>query len=500
MPLPPLTESKTSPSDGWRLENTYAQLPHVFYKATKATPVSAPQLVYLNTALASELGLNVDPEDAQKADRWAQWGSGNALPPEAFPIAQAYAGHQFGHFNRLGDGRALLLGEQCTPHGGRIDIQLKGSGPTPYSRNGDGRAALGPMLREVLISEAMHAMGIPTTRALMVVTTGETVRRDRPLQGAILTRTASSHIRVGTFEYAAAFTSLQDQKKLLSYALARHAPHLHETEDPALEWLNHCMAQQAKLVAQWMSVHFIHGVMNTDNVALSGETLDYGPCAFMDTYDPATVFSSIDRHGRYAYQNQPHIMHINMAILAQALLPLMIGSPQQALEKAQNAVNDFKSLYQKQAHQHFLAKLGLKIINEQNIRLTEDLASLMHTNNLDATATYADLTQSLSLTTKSPRELPLCLHTWQERWHKALAQEHPAPSQAVPLMKLANPRIIPRNQYVETALSAAEDGNMQPFNSLLKAVQTPSAETEDQSWAAEIPAPWSQAYRTFCGT
>ena len=358
MPNIPSTQNTpdAAPTDGWRLEHTYARLPQLFHAPAQPVAVSRPGWVMWNRTLAESLGLNPDSL-AQPAA--AAIFAGNALPTGSEPIAQAYAGHQYGHFTALGDGRAILLGEQITPSGERFDIQLKGAGATPFSRRGDGRAALGPMLREYIISEAMHALGIATTRSLAVVTTGDTVYRQQPLAGAVLTRVAASHIRVGTFEWAAARGDTNSLRALADYTLARHDPLLAEADNPYAAFLEAVVQRQAALVAQWMHVGFVHGVMNTDNMAVCGETIDYGPCAFLDAYDPATVFSSIDQHGRYAYGNQPHIAQWNLARLAESLLPLLHDDQPLAVQQATDAVGGFRQHFQHHWLKGMRSKLGL---------------------------------------------------------------------------------------------------------------------------------------------
>ena len=325
--------------DAWQLENTYADLPEKFYTGIKPTPVNAPKLIIFNKKLANALGIALADDDNEIL---AELFSGNKLPNKVNPIAQAYAGHQFGHFSILGDGRAHLLGEQIAPNGQRFDIQFKGSGQTPYSRNGDGRAALGPMLREYIISEAMHALNIPTTRSLAVVSTGESIMRSSLLQGAILTRVAASHIRVGTFEYANKMLTHKDLKTLADYAIARHYPELSSEENPYLSFLRAVIAKQAQLVASWMHVGFIHGVMNTDNMTVSGETIDYGPCAFMDIFSIGRAFSSIDHHGRYSYGSQAHAAHWNLTKLAESLLPLLHKNANEAIKLAEDAIDGYR--------------------------------------------------------------------------------------------------------------------------------------------------------------
>jgi serine/tyrosine/threonine adenylyltransferase len=435
------TSSTTYSSAGWQLQHSYAQLPSALHRPQLPTPVKKAQLVVLNTALAAELGLNPDALE-QQADVFA----GNTLPPGAEPLAQAYAGHQYGHFTMLGDGRAILLGEQRTPTGQRVDIQLKGAGPTPYSRRGDGRAALGPMLREYVISEAMHALGIPTTRSLAVATTGEAVYRQTPLPGAVLTRTAASHIRVGTFEYAAARSELPLLQALADYTLQRHYPDVAVGDYLAL--LHAILQRQAALLAQWMSVGFIHGVMNTDNMALSGETIDYGPCAFMDHYDPATVFSSIDHHGRYAYGSQPRIAQWNLARLAEAMLPLLHPEEKTALQLANEAVDSFQLSYEQQWLRRMSQKLAIPEPQPQDAQLIHALLTWMQSRKADYTTTFADLSCG-RLQQHQDTELALWHQQWQQRCRSLSTAEQQR------LMQDANPAIIPRNHLVEEALSAA---------------------------------------------
>src|SRR4051795_12640950 len=374
---------------GWRLEHSYAQLPQLFYSDVRPTPVDEPRLVIFNRALADELGLDAAALDSPAG---ALIFSGNALPEGARPIAQAYAGHQFGHFTALGDGRAILLGEQITPSGDRRDIQLKGAGPTQYSRNGDGRAALGPMLREYIISEAMHALGIPTTRSLAVVSTGQAVYRETVADGAVLTRVASSHIRVGTMQWAAAHDDVAAMRALAGYTMTRHYPELRGSPEPYIALLDAIVARQASLIARWQLVGFIHGVMNTDNMALSGETIDYGPCAFMDKYDPATVFSSIDRGGRYAYGNQPSIAQWNLARLAEAMLPLFDRDADRAVERATAALDRFPALFEQHWLDGMRAKLGLFTEEDGDKALADDLLAWMQRRSADFTNTFRSLT------------------------------------------------------------------------------------------------------------
>ena len=384
-----MTERKAIIETGWNLDNSYARLPKSFFTSLNPTPVRSPKLIILNDPLATSLGLNVQ---ALQSNDGVAVLAGNQIPEGALPLAQAYAGHQFGHFTMLGDGRALLLGEQITPLGERVDIQLKGSGRTPYSRGGDGRAALGPMLREYIISEAMHALGIPTTRSLAVVTTGESVIRETEQPGAILTRVAASHLRVGTFQYVSKWGTVEDLRALADYTLQRHFPDVDADENRYLFLLQEVIKRQAVLIAKWQLVGFIHGVMNTDNMAISGETIDYGPCAFMDAYDPATVFSSIDIHGRYAYGNQPHIAAWNLARFAETLLPLLHDNQEQAVKLAQDAISDFTELYHCNWLAGMRAKLGIFNEELQDESLIEGLLSMMQKYRADYTNTFRALT------------------------------------------------------------------------------------------------------------
>jgi serine/tyrosine/threonine adenylyltransferase len=492
--IPTIVMSRTahSPlSPGWQLEHSYAGLPALLHEGTALNPTPLPRTVIFNRDLAVELGLDaetlVGPEGAAIF-------AGCALPPGAVPLAQAYAGHQFGHFTALGDGRALLLGEQITPQGQRFDIQLKGSGRTRFSRDGDGRAALGPMLREYVISEAMHALGIPTTRSLAVATTGEQVYRQSPLPGAVLTRVAASHIRVGTFEWVAAHQDRAALQALADYTIGRHYPDLAGVEQRYLALLEAVMERQAGLITQWLHVGFIHGVMNTDNMALSGETIDYGPCAFMDDYDPARKFSSIDRQGRYAYGNQASIAQWNLARLAEALLPLLHDKEETAVEMANAAINDFPGRFQK----HWLAgmrrKLGLFNAEPADEALAEDLLSWM----LEAQADFTNTFRALSREQAMPGDAGFLL--WHERWKARLGRQKESWTGAVKLMQQANPAVIPRNHRVEEALTAAvEGGDFTVLQDLLKVLAGPYDHALDQPHYQE-PSRGGCAYETFCGT
>jgi len=477
--MPDSPEFLPSPA-GWRLDHSYARLPQAFHARIDPTPVAEPKMVVLNRPLAEALGLNAD----ELTD--AAIFAGNELPPGAEPLAQAYAGHQYAHFTMLGDGRAILLGEQITPSGGRFDIQLKGPGPTPFSRRGDGRAALGPMLREHIISEAMHALGIPTTRSLAVVTTGEKVwRQDGGLTGAVLTRVAASHIRVGTFEYAAARGEKEALQALADHTRQRHYP---EVEGGHTALFEAMMERQAALIAKWMCVGFIHGVMNTDNMALSGETIDYGPCAFMDAYDPATVFSSIDRNGRYSYGNQPHIAQWNLARLAEAMLPLFHEDEKETVEIANGLISRFEERFK----HHWLAgmrlKLGLFTEESEDTALIQSLLDWMQQTKADFTNTFRDLTQGRL----EPAE-------WHLRWSERLKRQPQSSNEVSELMRRSNPAFIPRNHKVEEALAAAsEQGDLNPMQRLLTVLTAPFDYTQD--WPEFSEPSGLESYQTFCGT
>lgn len=456
------------------------------------TPVKEPRMVVFNHALAQTLGLN----GASLADQAAIF-AGNELPDGAEPLAQAYAGHQYGNFTGLGDGRAILLGEQITPTGERFDVQLKGSGPTPYSRRGDGRAALGPMLREYIISEAMHALGIPTTRSLAVVTTGEKVFRQESLPGAVLTRIAASHIRVGTFEWATAHGDKEALRALADYTLKRHYPERATAEAPYLALLEGVMERQARLIAQWQCVGFIHGVMNTDNVALSGETIDYGPCAFMDAFDPATVFSSIDRNGRYAYGNQPQIAQWNLARLAEALLPLLHADEKQAVEIANAAIEGFKVTFEKHWLAGMRAKLGLFTEEAEDRALIESLLVWMREQKADFTNTFRSLSEAGNTMFNDDPAFAV----WQAQWQARLKLQHQSADEVQEHMRAHNPAVIPRNHKVEEALAAAsERGDLSVMQRLLEALAQPYKDREAQA-AYRAPSGLAPgAYQTFCGT
>jgi uncharacterized protein YdiU (UPF0061 family) len=489
-------------------DNTYARELPGTYVAWKPAVAPAPELLYLNRALADELGLDAA---ALVGAEGAALFAGNALPEGAEPIAQAYAGHQFGGFSpQLGDGRALLLGELIDRHGRRRDIALKGSGRTPFSRGGDGKAAVGPMLREVLIGEAMHALGIPTTRALAVVATGEPVMREGALPGAVLTRVAASHLRVGTFQYFAARGEVDKLRQLADYAIARHDPDLAGRPDRHVALLRAVAERQARLIAQWMNVGFIHGVMNTDNMTISGETIDYGPCAFIEAYDPATVFSSIDHGGRYAYGNQPHIARWNLARLAEALLPLMASADdeaavQQAVAQVTRVIDDFPALYAQALLQGQRAKLGLQQADTVDAALAEGWLALVQQHGVDFTLAWRRLADAAGGDANPLRALfaeASDVNPWLQRWQARCAIEGGDGAQRAARMRQVNPWIIPRNHRVEEALAAASaQGDLQPFKALLAALQRPYDEDSALArFAQPAPTEVTAGYRTFCGT
>jgi uncharacterized protein YdiU (UPF0061 family) len=477
---------------GWRLEHTYAALPAIFHAPAPPTPVREPRIVVFNRALASELGLEAAALDGP---RGAAILGGNELPDGAQPIAQAYAGHQFGYFTTLGDGRAILLGEQITPDGRRVDIQLKGPGRTRFSRGGDGRAALGPMLREYLVSEAMHALGIPTTRSLAVVETGQPVQRDTTLPGAILTRVAASHIRVGTVQWAAANRDLEALTALADYTLARHYPDLGGAPDRYLALFDAILDRQASLIARWQLVGFVHGVMNTDNMALSGETIDYGPCAFMDRYDPATVFSSIDSGGRYAYGNQPSIAHWNLARLAEAMVPLFDADLDRGVQRATGRLGRFPPLFERYWLDGMRAKLGLFTAEAGDRGLVDELLGWMQERPADFTATFASLARG-----EPPAGADARFAGWTERWRARLARQPQSSGEAAALMRRHAPAFIPRNHLVEAALDAATSaGDLSPLTRLLDVLRSPYDHQRDAP-AFSAPPAEERPYRTFCGT
>lgn len=467
-------------------DNSYARLPGTMHVAAQPAPVASPRLITVNAPLARELG--IDP-----AHLTAEMAVGNILPEGATPIAQAYAGHQFGNLvPQLGDGRAILLGEVVDVNGKRRDIQLKGAGQTPFSRRGDGRAALGPVLREYLVSEAMHALGIPSTRALMAATTGEKVYRDTVLPGAVLTRVAASHIRVGTFQFFAVRRDLDALKALIEHVIARHYPELQGMDNPALALLDAVMDAQARLVSRWVGVGFIHGVMNTDNMSISGETIDYGPCAFMDAYDPATVFSSIDTYGRYAYENQAPIAQWNLARLAESLLPFIDVSRDDAIRMATDRIEAFPAIYARHWLDVFRRKIGLVSEEEGDMDLIQALLDALQLARADFTISFRALANG---------EEPKALSDWVPKWRERLARDPQNDDQRRTLMQRANPAYIPRNHRVEEMIQAAvEREDYAPFETMLRVLMTPCEEQPGAGRYAEAPGETEKVYRTFCGT
>ncbi len=484
-------------------DNSYAALPADFFREQAPTPVEAPSAIRVNEPLARQL--DIDPDWLRSAEGLAVV-AGNALPDGAQPIATVYAGHQFGGFNpQLGDGRAVLLGEVLDSRGRRFDIQLKGAGPTPYSRGGDGRSPLGPVLREYLLSEAMHVLGVPTTRALAAAMTGELVYREEPLPGAVLARVASSHIRVGTFEFFAARGNLDALKTLVDHVIARHYPDCADADNPTEQLLYRIIEAQAALIARWQLLGFIHGVMNTDNMLVCGETVDYGPCAFMDSFDPAQVYSSIDHQGRYAYRNQPAIAHWNLSRLAQALIPLLHEDRDQGLALAQAAIDTFPTRYTEAEARGMATKLGLSELDEEGRELVAEFWSLLEAAGADFTLTFRRLTE-LALddlpgdSIESIFTLPDTLLPWVERWRKRLDAE-PSDSAARRAMTQANPVYIPRNHLVEAAItSATYQGDLAPFHALADILAAPFEFSIDNAQYATPPQPQQIVRQTFCGT
>ena len=479
--------------------NAYALLPERFFARVAPTSVAAPRLVRLNTALAAELGLEVDVIEALGA---AEIFSGRLVPEGADPLAMAYAGHQFGHFvPQLGDGRAILMGEVVDRNGARRDLQWKGSGRTPFSRGGDGRAALGPALREYLVSEAMHALGIPTTRALAVVTTGDLVYRDAALPGAVLTRVAASHIRVGTFQYFAARRDDEAIKTLADYAIDRHYPEARAAERPYLAFLEGVIERQASLIARWMGVGFIHGVMNTDNMTISGETIDFGPCAFMDAYDPATVFSSIDHQGRYAFGQQPRIAQWNLARLAETLLPLLDEDLDRGVEIATEAVNGFGDRFQQHWLTTFRAKTGLLSEREEDPELIREWMQLLQANEVDFTIAFRRLGDESDAALRGLFTDLVAYDDWAARRRARLALDGMDGAERRASMNRVNPAVIPRNHRVEAMIEAAvERQDFSLFEEMNEVLATPFEERPEHEAYRAPPPPSEQPYRTFCGT
>ncbi|WP_439506496.1 protein adenylyltransferase SelO [Sediminibacterium sp.] len=487
----------------FNFNTSYASLGNSFFELVNPTPVKTPQLLLLNQALVKELGLQMNQGDERNeifSPELALLLSGNKLFEGSEPMAQAYAGHQFGYFNMLGDGRAILLGEHISPKQKRFDIQLKGSGPTPYSRRGDGRATLRAMLREYLISEAMHGLGIPTSRSLAVVTTGEKVFREEIQDGAILTRVMQSHIRVGSFEYVSHYLTKEDLITYTNYTLARHYPTEVTSPNPALALLKQVLIQQVYLIVNWMRVGFIHGVMNTDNMSIAGETFDYGPCAFMNGYDPAKVFSSIDTNGRYAFANQPSIAHWNLSCLANALLPIIDEDQTKAIELAKEVLNLFPNLYTEE----YTAMMGAKIgfvkdqLSDEVVALIKALLNWMKENQADYTNTFLQIQSGIiseGIYTSS------FFAEWLLKREALLTKQGSSLTQAKALMQLQNPLLIPRNHWVETVLDSVSFTNdLTQFNSFLTALQSPYIQTPNIEKYQAPPENGDGFYATYCGT
>ncbi len=478
---------------GWHFDNTYSKLSNTFKEDIKPTPVNDPELVVLNEELAKDLKLDFSKISKKEL---AKLFSGNSLPEGTKTIAQAYAGHQFGHFTMLGDGRAVLIGEHLVNNINRFDIQFKGSGRTSFSRNGDGRAVLGPMLREYIISEAINSLKIPTTRSLAVIKTGEKVIRENLLPGAILTRVASSHIRVGTFQYIAVKQNINDLKILMNYTIDRHYPEIKSSKNKALDLLNLVMEKQCQLVVNWMRVGFIHGVMNTDNMAISGETIDYGPCAFIDQYDPKTVFSSIDSYGRYSFTNQPPITKWNLARFAECLIPLIDKDQDAAVKIATETINNFEKIYEIKWLNMMRDKLGLFGEEKNDAILIDDLLKWMEKNKADYTNTFCNLMNIKTGNNEIYNDKDFI--NWSSKWEKRILASNNSKDKSLGLMKNSNPVVIPRNHKVEEALKAANENNLEVMNKLLSVL---SKSYENQKNIEEFQSPSNvKEYQTFCGT
>ena len=479
---------------GWCFDNTYSRLPESFREIINPVPVKKPELVIINKDLEKQLNLDFSKLNDKEI---SELFSGNSLPPKSNSIAQAYAGHQFGHFTMLGDGRAVLIGEHLSKKKDRYDIQFKGSGKTAFSRNGDGRAALGPRLREYIISEAMHNLGIPTTRSLAVVKTGEEVIRENSLQGAILTRIASSHIRVGTFQYIAARQKKDELETLFNYVIERHYPEIKNSKNKSIDLLETVMNMQIDLVVNWMRVGFIHGVMNTDNMSISGETIDYGPCAFMDIYDPQTVFSSIDQMGRYAYCNQPVITKWNLSRFAECLIPLIDKDQKKAIKLATEMIDTFEKKYEEKWLNMMRDKLGLFGIDNKDKFLILDLLTWMHQKKVDYTNTFCHLMNFEIKDNQSFKDNDF--QSWKTRWQERLKINNNSPEKYMNLMRSVNPLIIPRNHIVEEVLDKANNNDLNPLNKFLAILKKPYSEQKG-ILDYQVPSSSNEKYQTFCGT
>jgi len=478
---------------GWHFDNTYSKLSNTFKEDIKPTSVHDPELIILNKKLAKDLNLDFSKIDKEELSKIF---SGNSLPKGSSTIAQAYAGHQFGHFTMLGDGRAIMLGEHLTNKNSRFDIQFKGSGRTSFSRSGDGRAVLGPMLREYIISEAIHALNIPTTRSLAVVKTGEKIVRENLLPGAILTRVASSHIRVGTFQYIAAKQNIDDLNTLVNYTIQRHYPEIESSKNKALDLLNLVMERQCKLVVNWMRVGFIHGVMNTDNMTISGETIDYGPCAFMDFYNPKTVFSSIDKLGRYSFSNQPPITKWNLARLAECLIPLIDKNEDAAIKIATETIDNFQNIYENKWLNMMRDKLGLFGKDKNDLKLINDLLHWMNSNQADYTNTFCHLMNVNSNNDSKYKDKNFI--NWFQQWESRVLVNNGSTEKSINLMKKNNPTVVPRNHKVEEALEAANNNDLSLTKKLLSILNKPY---DNQNDIENYQSPSNNnEYQTFCGT
>ena len=480
---------------GWKFDNTYTGLPESMLTKLSPTPVKSPELVIINKDLSKELGLDFSKINKEQL---SSMFSGNILPSGTETIAQAYAGHQFGHFTILGDGRAIILGEHIAKNKKRYDIQFKGSGKTPYSRNADGRAALGPMLREYIISEAMYHLKIPTTRSLAVVKTGEKVFRETPLIGAVLTRVASSHIRVGTFQYAFISEDKNNLKFLFDYTLKRHYQNILSSKNPAIDLLIQVLEKQVDLVINWMRVGFIHGVMNTDNMSISGETIDYGPCAFMDIYNPETVFSSIDHNGRYAYFNQPGITKWNLARFAECLVPLIDSDKNKSIQIATEIINTFGEIYNGKWLEMMRKKLGLFNKNDDDEKLINELLSWMDEKKADFTNTFCVLMEQNIEDNKIYNDENFI--KWKNKWQKRIKLNNKPLTEAIDLMRSVNPLVVPRNHKVEEVLNSANSNNLKPLEKFIEVLKKPY-ENKNNTKEYQLPAPpGNEKYQTFCGT
>ena len=479
---------------GWHFDNTYSRLPNIFREEINPISVGNPELVMFNNELAKDLKLNFSQTNNKDL---AKIFSGNSLPDGSNSIAQAYAGHQFGHFTMLGDGRAVLLGEHLVDEINRFDIQLKGSGKTAFSRNGDGRAALGPMLREYIISEAMYGLKISTTRSLAVVKTGEKVIRETTLPGAILTRVAKSHIRVGTFQYIAARDKIDELQILTDYVINRHYPNLKNSHNKTTDLLNAVLDQQLDLVVNWMRVGFIHGVMNTDNMSISGETIDYGPCAFMDTYDPKTVFSSIDQMGRYAFCNQPMITKWNLSRFAECLIPLIDKNQKKAIQIATEIINSFEKKYEEKWLNMMRDKLGLYGFEEKDKFLILDLLTWMHQKKIDYTNTFCYLMNEKIEKDNNYEDNDF--QNWKKRWKERLKTNNNSPEKYNKLMRSVNPLVVARNHNVEEALKEAEKDNYKPITRLIEVLNAPYIK-HSNIINYQATSSLNEKYQTFCGT